>query len=216
MSLGTFSTGVDSFNALVFGEPHPSSVQYFTKQYQDIVGQADQFVGQLGQQFVQAATRVYQNYISPTALARVRNILRHVGHDTMHDMVRPLVSIQDFQQAGLTMQRWVMACPVVRDKWYDGMIEGYQDTYVDMEPGAVGLSHYDYRLATEGLLETIENEDGEEDMCYRVYYSEYDVKEGDRLLELDEKVDIQDTWHNVRVYLAQREEDPTSAVGGYM
>lgn len=215
--MSALMSGVDAFNAKAFGNPHPNNVQYFTQQYQDIVQNASMFVGDLGKQFVQAAASVYQQYVSPTALARIRNILRHATNDSANDTIRSLGTLEEFQNASLVMQRWVMAEPLVREKYQAQLIDGYSDTYLDVEPGASGLSHYDYRSVTEGMVEYSQNDEGEVDgLVYVNYYQADGLRSEDRLLEVEEKTDILDVWHNVRVYLRQGAEDPTAPQGGYL
>lgn len=210
--------GIEEFDALAFGEPHPNSVKFFQSQYQDIVQNAQNFVGDLGKRFVQTATNIYQNYVSPEALARVRNILHHVKiNNDLVERITELIDIQQMQKANLTMQRWIMANPMVRSMYNEQKLDGYSDTYIDVEPNTCGLDNYDYRMATEGMLQITYDEKGEPDgTLIRQYFVETELRGNDRLLAIDEKADILSTWDAIEAILKLGKKDPTSVVNGYL
>lgn len=208
--------GVEEFNALAYGMPRAENIRYFQNQYNNLVNNAKYFVGDIGRQFVQTATNIYNNYVSPDALARVRNIIYHVSDNKEQQIISELVRIEEIQKASTTMQRWIMACPEVRTLYHQQKIDGYSDTYVDKEPDAVGYVHYDYRLVTEGVLRYTYDEDGEiNGTIISQYWMEDQLEENDRLLSIDEKVDILSTWDVIRGYLNHTDLDPTSPGGGY-
>ena len=211
-------SGVDAFDALVFGAPMQNNLDYFNQQYQNFIQNANQFVGDLGAKFVQAASNIYNNYVSPTAIQRIKSILRQTDiHDEHSKAIVPLMNLEDIQRASLTMQRWVMANPVVRERYHNQQLDGYSDTYLDMDPGSIGMTHYDYRMVTEGTVEIITNEHDEpEGTLYKQYFMDSELRDGDSLLDLGEKVDIKDTWSIVEAYLRKGDEDPTSSIGGYL
>lgn len=195
--------GADLFDALAFGMPQPGVYDFLAQRAQ----QYSSSLTHTGSEFVQNI-KSYYNAVNESEAARIaREAMRKVGSIWNTDIIRPLVEIHDFQNAGLQMQRWVMAEPTTRQMYIAQQCEGYSESYIDVEPGRVGAMHYDYRRATEGLV--LETDDG----WYATTYIE-DLREGDRTLTLDEKGDIQTAWDSLRAHIKERKGDPTSRFGG--
>ena len=208
-------SGVDAFDALAFGTPLQSNLDYFQQQYQQVMQNASHFVGDIGNKFMQSVQNIYQTYVSPAAVERIKSVLRVAGDDNMNNIVKPLEGLEALQQASLTMQRWVMTNPIIRETYHQQRCDGYSDTYLDMDPGTVGIVHYDYRICTEGYVYVEEgNEEQEPEFKYSIYYSSDELREGDSELSLSEKVDIHDAWSLTNAYLERGVEDPTSPLAG--
>jgi hypothetical protein len=130
---------------------------------------------------------------------------RAVSNVWQGNYVQYLNDIGQMQWASNTMQRWIMANPSIRQRYLDQTIEGYEGTYIGPEnPEELGETHYDYRRVMNGVVE-----DSEEHGWTSTTYFE-DLYEGDRELQLEEQVDILDTWSNILNMLRHGGEDPTS------
>lgn len=200
-------TADDAFNAFVYPEKHPSGIQYLKEQFNNFTG----VLTNTANDFIQASRRQVGKFTSHAAVDFARNMLKSfVGNNTITtDRVMTLFEINQFQGAGLQMQRWVMANPEVRQLYHAQRCEGYSDTYVDVEPKRTGDDHYDYRRVMDGVMVIEDN-----NWHAKCYVEE--LKEGDRDLTHSEKTDIINTWSRLEYLIALNKEDPTSADGGFL
>lgn len=201
-----FIGGDNEFNALVYGEKHPATIQYLqTQLYQPSVQ-----LTAASQQFFADSQDLFERFNSAEALSLAQAAIRKVKGVFQPNSIRPLWELSELQNAPLVMQRWIMAQPDIRQAYHAQRLDGYADTYVDMHPGACGSAHYDWRRVNEGVLQPVDHPD------YDWQHTEYfdDLVEGDRHLSLEEKVDILSTWDMVQAFYRQGKDDPTSPFGG--
>lgn len=185
---------VDPFEALLFG----------TANIKNLAGSIDpgivnNFITPLAQQYVQQSVQMNQYYNSDLIYDQVRNYVVQKGPGIVHqDFIAPLYAPEQFRLANLSMQRWIMAEPGIRQSYNDGHISGYEETYIDHEPGMVGDHHSDYRHVMDGIV------DG--DYAY-VYVDSYS---GDKpRLTLGEVSDILTTWSNAKLLMDLGVQDIT-------
>lgn len=188
------------YNALSFGEKSQSTLNYLQNQFEFL----PQMVTAAGQAFIQRSKEVFESFNSSEAIRKAKAAIRTVQHIFQSDSIRPLQTLGEMQQAPLSMQRWIMACPEVREEYIKHRCEGYSDTYADYNPGVVGPDHNDWRIVNTGIFQE-EDEDGE----YK--YTCYDTdNEDDPVLTLGEKGDILSTWDLIKHMMKPGKEDPTS------
>lgn len=201
--------GERELNLFTAGEPHPSMLQYMREQAHQI----GQYIQQTGNTFAQGVVDAYQTYYSDTALRHAQAALTKVKTYFMGDKISELVNAYEIQQAGNVMQRYVMAEPTIRKLYHEGRCSGYEGSYVDPFPGKIGESDYNYRRATNGLLQlgkpTEDAPDGS--WQFNIYIEE--LFDGDRELTIHEQKPIMETWANLRFSLAHSLMDPTSKTG---
>ena len=118
--------------------------------------------------------------------------LRGAGVDLGENFIVELRTFEELQHANLTMQRWVMAEPTIRQLYLDQNVDGYSDTYLNTSGQYVAERDYHYQLAMTGV--PVEAGDGT--TITRFYHAEEDLREGDRKLSHHEKIAIQRTWVN--------------------
>ena len=135
----------------------------------------------------------------------IYNSLRGIGLNVSGNYVQNLQTFEQLTSANLTMQRWIMANPEVRQIYNDGNCDGYSETYVDMFPKTIGASHYDYRRVTNGVAV----EEGDKFVIKR--YDE-DLLEGDRELSHEDKMAILSTWNSIEFFTKQCRLDFTNPV----
>lgn len=194
----------DAFDSLVYGEKHPNTVQFL----RDQITSASNMLTSAGMSFYDSAKKAFEHYNGSGAINFARNVIKTItGGNTDIQVILYLGELEQLQKATVLMQRWLMACPVVREKYLDQKIDGYSDTYTNVFGTDVGWKHYDYRRATEGLM--IFDEEGNE--SYTQYFD--DLIEGDRRLTISEQIDIQDSWSAMNVFLMLG-DDPTNPFGG--
>ena len=194
-----------TFDHLSFGVPNVGTLNYLTERFH----QASGALAQMGQGIFQAATNLYQKYASDDAVRLAQAALRKVQNIWQPDIVYSMCDIGQFQQAQMTMIRWIMANPTVRQMYHRNEIDGYSDQYVDAQPDVLGEEHYDYRRAMDGYV-VINDHAGEDEPEWHAdsYFEDLHPDDGD--LSLEDQTFIQESWNNICALIAQGQEDPTS------
>lgn len=195
--------GSDEFNALMYGQKHPGTLQFLQNQVTNI----SSTLNDAGRSFFAGARDVYERFNGENAMRLARAAMRKAGSAFQRDEIRPLFTIGEMQQAPLSMQRFIMAEPTIRNMFHQQRCDGYSDTYIDLHPTAVGVDHYDYRRAMNHMV--VDSEDEEHEYVCRIFFD--DLVDGDRELALDEKVDVLSTWDLMKAFMEKGGEDPTSA-----
>ena len=195
--------GGDLFDSLAYGRPQPGVYDFLAHKAQ----QYSQNLTQTGVQFVQNVKSYFAAVTESEAAMLARAAGRKVRSLWDTDDIRGLLDINEFQHAGLKMQRWVMAEPTTRQLYINQGCEGYADSYVDVEPGRVGESHYDWRRVMDGIV--VETDKG---WSATTYLEE--IRPNDVPLLLDEQADILYAWENLRTHIHRRKSDPTSRYNG--
>lgn len=197
--------GLAAFNGLALGLPSQDMLSYFQSQVSNI----PQMIGQYGTMFKEAVQQTYDRFTNSDVMRAAKLALQHVHTAENRDVIRPLCSMEDFQTAQPIMQRWIMACPEIREVYHKQRCDGYSGVYVDNHPGQVGEKHYDYRRVMTGVVQV--NED-EGDFVIKHYYE--DLEPGDADLFHEEKVAILSTWDIGRTMIKAMQQDPTNQFGG--
>lgn len=196
------ASGGHEFNALLYPDQSPFHRDYFHTQ----VTNFNQALNSYGQQFMATAKDVYERINDSSALELARRAIRSAKGLFQTNLIVPLRDIDTLQAAQPTMQRWMMANPMIRGMYHDQRCSGFADTYMDVEPKLVGDQHYDYRRVMDGIV--VENEN---DWHVNMYFDE--IREGDRELLSSEQFDILDTWSIMELFV-KAGEDPTDPFGG--
>ena len=195
------SGGYDVFLALAYGEQSPVAAEYFKSQMALLP--TIQVIGDIGRSFVQGAKATYERFNNSEAMQLVRAATRQAAALFQPEVIRSIFDFADLQTATITMQRWIMANPMIRKMYHDQRCEGYSDTYVDADPGKVGEAHYDYRRVMSGVVQV------EEDSWEAKFYID-NLRDGDQELSNMDKTDILSTWRIAELFMGMGESDPTS------
>ena len=193
---------VESFDMLLY--PEQSAINQWYLQNQ--LNRFSQSLNDIGRQFMQGVTTLYDRVQNSDAIRKARAVLRSAEGLAHVNTIVPLESLEELQSANLIMQRWIMAQPDLRALYQKHLIEGYSDTYVDVHPDTRGDTHYDYRRVMDGIVQFDEH-------GWFVKQFIDDIYEGDRELYFEEKVDILKTWEIIEMALKQQ-QDPTNPFGG--
>lgn len=191
--------GGDMFGAMVYGETTEATRSFLESQFD----RPTQYLSEGAARFQERAKSLYDRAKN----SRVGRLMKAAGRKMQsswrQDKIFAPQGLHDLQHARATMQRWNMANPNLRTVYHRQMCDGYSDTYVDMEPKAVGEAQYDYRRATNGLV--MDTEKG-----WVVTNHFEDIYANDRELTFEEQCDIQESWEMIDSYLDLAKEDPTS------
>ena len=197
--------GAATFDALLYGDQHPQTTQLLRQQFSNI----GHHLSDAARMFVEAAQSKMEELSQGYAAQLLRSAGRAISAFWIPDEIQILESIGRMQYAPNVMRRYVMACPELRTLYHQGRVEGYGESYIDLQPGMVGADHYDYRRVMNGVVVT----DPEQSTDWQATTYIEPLRADDRELELVEQADIQATWQLLRPMLVPGEEDPTSKWG---
>lgn len=198
--------GAAMFDAMLYGSPKQETLNFLARQFDSV----SQNLSEAGKRFYESAYDAFQQVNHDYAARMLRAAGRAVSNMWMNDCIQPLTTIGQLQHAPLSMVRWVMAEPSIRKLYQQQRVEGYSETYTDLDPGRIGPNHYDYRRATNGVLFVDDTPDAEGNYGWHATTYFDNLFETDSDLPLWQQADIQETWKAVRKLAAQGKEDPTS------
>lgn len=194
----------DAFDSLMYGEKHPNTVQFLKNQW-DAAGN---MLSNAGRAFYDSAKATFDHYNGSAAMNFARHAIQAItGGNIDIQRVTYLSELEHLQNASVLMQRWLMACPEVQTRYLNQTIDGYSDTYVNINGTDVGWKNYDYRRATEGLMH-FDDQDREH---WTQYFDE--LRPGDARLSIGQQIDIRDSWSAMSTLL-KLGDDPTNPAGG--
>lgn len=201
--------GDEAFVAAIGGLSTPMDNDYFRRQYEAVRGFIGDKCSTVASEFYDKTQKLYNFFNNSTMIRRAKSALNQIRGIYQDDIIRTISTIEDFQIATPTMQRWIMANPMVRNLYSRQAIDGYSDTYVDNQPSYQGPpeGRYDYRRVMDGIVQS--NDEG----YFFEQYPDQLRDPGDDLDDYD-KFRILDTWRNIEnVFLSALDgvcKDPTS------
>lgn len=193
----------DAMNAALYGNRIHSNVAKFIQQQRQ--APLPTGISQAAATFITHAKEAAGKFMGEERIEFARKVAVMDGGDTTvgESTIQELDNIISIQRAGRTMVPFVMADPVVRDLYHRGRAEGYNGFYEDRQPTVSKDGHYEYMLATDGMV----TEEGD------VVEHFFDIKTGDRPLTVGEQVAIANTWDCLHELLDMGQQDPTSPLG---
>jgi hypothetical protein len=135
---------------------------------------------------------------------KARAVRRATDNLFRSDDIRLLLDIGEMQYAPSNQVRFLMAEPTVRRRYHQNRCAGYDDRYIDVEPNMVGEDHYDYRVMHNGHVR--HHEDG----TFGSRYYPQELRHSDDELDFDVQVDLIMSNQQLKWYMEQEDEDPTS------
>lgn len=208
MSAYASNLGADLIDVMAGGLPDDSAREWLNQK----AGIARDMLTQTGQAFFNRARDLYQ-VVSESQTVQILRNLRSKQEDVWSsNQIQYLYRLEQLQTAGPVMQRWVMAQPDLRQRFLNQTVDGYGGQYVNYHGDAVGDAHYDYRRVVNGVVQVHEDED--RDFVIKHYY-DY-MREDERELSIQQRLDILNTWDIVKHMLEEGDEDPTSTHGAQL
>lgn len=193
--------GEDEFRALVYGEKNPGTLSYLQNQ----VSNLSSMLSDAGKSFYANSQQLFNSFNGSEALMAARAAVRRASSLLQKDCIRPLNDLGAIQNAPLSMQRYIMAQPYIRELYLAQSCDGYSSSYVDVHNKAIGDAHYDYRRVVNGIVQL--QEDGS---TVTVNYIDDELLPEDRELDIVEQSIVMDTWAAIEHYARTGERDPTS------
>lgn len=207
MAISVSFGDTNSFNAMLYTPKHSATLNFLENQVNRLTEYGSSLT-EAGKSFFANTAQMFNTFNGAEALRLARAAVKRIDNVFQSNEIKYISELPDIQNASLNMQRWIMANPIVRELYNNQRCDGYSDTYADMSPGTIGESHYDYRRITEGLVREVVGEDGITDDVTTFYFD--DLHEGDRELNIDEQMDILNTWDIIESYIKNGKSDPTS------
>ncbi len=205
--------GSREYRMLVSGEQHPNTAHYLRNQMTSL----QSYIGNSDSSWAQRAIESYNRFSSEHAVRLAQAALRKVDTYFQEDRIMQLDTLAQLQQAGLRMQRFIIANPYVRERYHNQMCDGYQGTYVDMHPQDIGPGHYDYDRVMDGLIvETAPTEEDPDGSWVCRVQTDEEILPGDVKLNLVQNDMILTSWATVEHLMRYGEEDPVSPSGGML
>lgn len=194
----------DTYDAAVYGRPTDNTISYLRDSYERGLKQIGNLLESSKSFFDRRVEQVYERFDESMFMRHARAVRNKSRAVWMKGGVACYRETEQFQHATNEMRRWLMAEPTTRRRYHDQRCEGYGNRYFDVEPGLVGVQHYDYRRVTDGMFMTQPN--GK----YSAVTHFEDLREGDKDLNFMEKVDILDSWDALKARILAGKDDPTS------
>lgn len=166
-----------------------------------------------GQQFFDQARTMYDVVSNSQAMQMLRNLREKTGGVWNADQIQPLTTLESIQTAAPVMQRWIMAEPTIRERYLNGEMEGYSDTYTNPHGDCIADRHIDWRMVMSGSVDVPEDDSPWVSREYIEYQGgEHPIKP----LAVHERQDIRTTWARVVALTEEGGEDPTSVYGNLL
>lgn len=169
----------------LYGDKSNILINYLWNQLQQIPQQFNEFSNRVYEQISNA----YNFFTDKLVQYGIRNSLNKTSLKIENEYIHEIINFEDFQNANITMQRWIMANPIVREQYLKNNIEGYGDSYTNLHGNTIGLNNYDYRRVMDKVID-----ENEVDERFVIRYFDEPLLIGDRELNHYEKVQILNTW----------------------
>lgn len=203
------SGGVDAFNSYVYAQPTQQDLDFFDRNSQSLF----ETIGQSGYAFFDGMRDRMQSIDFNKLTEYTQAAMRRVSSFWDADVIRPLNTLADVQFPPDVMIRYQMANPIVRNKYHHKLCAGYDDKYVDYQPGVVGHEHHDYQMVMHGM----ETYDEHGDLCWVMYDETFDEEENSvDYLSMTERCDIIQSWNITNRFMNEMKDDPTSRFSGML
>lgn len=193
----------DTFNTVMFGAPHPGTVDFLRNQMTQINHAAASGMLGAAQSFFSGAQERFNAFASDAAIIRAKNILQQ--HSSNMEQFAYLRDLHTIQQAVPNMQYWIMVNPELRTLYHNNQIDGYSETYVDDAPGLVGSEHMAYRNLMSGVVTS-----HQPDHQLTYYHQSVPMEE----IGFFEKLSVLNTWGAIKRIMDESDVDVTDPYGG--
>lgn len=141
----------DEVASALFGRPDPVIQDYIANSVQSFVSNLG--VGEMADQMRNIATRAYEGFVDSTIGRSAQALQEQLNRFWQKDSIYYLNDLESFQNAPNTMVPYLMAMPAIRTAYHEGRLSGYEDRYIDPQPGVVGEGHLEYRQVMSGVVQ---------------------------------------------------------------
>lgn len=183
-------------NALLYGIPSQTTVDYFRDKVNYLQGFATSAFGWAKNELENIFNRTYGQEV----LSEARTVLREASSMLRDDIIHSVYF--DNYTPNLITQSYIMEEPEVRKMYTKGLIDGFNGTYMDPEPDQdVTIFRENYAKVMNGMVKEVDNEFGTEMLLYP------HLEEGGDL-DFNDKIIVLQNWDVARALL-NNDTDPT-------
>ncbi len=206
MAVKVFNNGEDLQTAVFGGRSSNSVLQYMQHQIQQYAPfiKDDSFMMQGVNKLLEFTSEAYQR-----SLEAVSNML---SYNKVTDSISFLDTLESFQNAVPTMQRYIMAHTPIRTLYLNGVLDGYAGSYENIRGDAMGEDLFEWRRMNSGLIsfedKTLEDGEVVTNWVSTTYYDK--IPEGDNDLTFDQRCIMKDTLAVLDKLLQDTDSDMTS------
>jgi hypothetical protein len=168
---------------VLYGDKRGVITNYLYNQLQQLPASLTDF----GRSVYNGVVNSYNYMTDVFTQSNILNQLNNQNVSVLNNYVQECLDFQSLQNANLTMQRYIMANPTIRQPYIDQNCDGYSSSYVDIFKGQIGKDHYDYRRVTDGML--MSTEDG-----FEINYYDETLEVGDKELDFVDKCRVLASW----------------------
>ena len=197
-----------------FGRASPELTAYIQHRNQEVDYRLQNF-GEAGQRFMRQSEQFYQDFADRSGIKAAESMILSgvtVLTDNLAEILSPLETFEQLQEAHSRYQYYLMANPAIRTLYLQDRIEGYVDTYENREGDAVGLTSTPYREVINGMSRSSYDPDFPDDGEEQWVTTTQDTLDGEPEPSFLEKVNIINAWNLQNAALAEN-LDPTSIDG---
>jgi len=186
---------------IMFGDTRNRVSSYIQKQINELSTYAPKFFEGIKNIAYNAYNYLTNEFLHTKTLQHLQdnNIIIH------NQEIFEYLSYEQIRDANITMQRYIMAHPEVRQLYLDNKIDGYSETYVNIFGNDVGESHYDYRKVMDGVI--VPTEKG-----FKFTHYNDELLPGDKPLSFVERMTILRVWEEIDFLLNGTKYDFTNKV----
>lgn len=187
MVFNVIQGGRDAFNSFFYPPPSAGILDYLNNG----LTRAAELVSDYSNTFMNKVHTLYNYYNSNEAIESAKLNVLQCESVIRNDVIYP-ISVENLGNANYTMQRYIMAHPMVTDLHSKNMCNGFSDTYIDSEDNDHIKDNHEYCEAMNGVIQFDENGNG--------YFEQITSVGIDGKLEdidLMDQVFIWETWDNV-------------------
>lgn len=201
-----------AINELVYGSRSDALITELKQQ----ISIQNPMLTEQGRLHAQHAHRVFEEVSGWDVVRAARRAVAAAEGYVQSSQIALYETVEQFQMAPPRQQRWIMAHPETRRLFQAGRIDGYSESYVDIQPDAIGRDHYDYSLAIHGVTRGYEfvKEDGEVDLKYENTQIKRDLASWDEPLSQRNILDIARLHQVQDGFCKEGGDDFTSRFGG--
>ena len=181
-------------NALLYGTPDPSLIEYLQTNVSRVMEATKGAINT----FTTGVQNMYNRFNNSAAINAAKALLYSSG-SSINESTIEYYSMDNYHP-NLYMQRYIMAYPEVSNLYKQNMIDGFSDTYFNIEPDTYKEDRSEYMQVMDGVLQ--------EDKDHNVYVKYYSDSNDMPSLEASEKMAILQAWDIVANKIALG-KDPT-------
>lgn len=204
MQVNVVSGGRQAFGAMLYKPPGPEVQEYF----KDSINRAVSKLKDVNSGFVDNIRRLYERHTGDNAVMAAKLLVSNTSH--ANDFVITELNSSNLNTANQVMQGYIMSNPLVGDLVRKDMCHGFQETWVNTQPGLYGSDRSDYAAVMNGAVMDARDSNGE----YSYILTDV-VSDIDEDLHVLDKLSVRQTWATVANCIAEG-FDPTDPELAYL